>query len=338
MFDRAREFLETLCERGREHGDAAVNVPIYLLAMVEFAAGNWDRAEELAREAHNLAVQSGREAAEARGLFALAYIEAGRGNVEAARRAGEDALVITEGRGWKSGGPRGALGLLELSLENYEAAYETIMPAVEMYHRLGSPFIEQEFDAVEALAVLDRYEEARAMLSVGEEEANATGLPWINMLASRARGLLVGAQGDLDAAETALQEAVEAGRSAGSPLELGRSLLALGSVQRRRRKKQAARETLSEALEIFDGIGARIWAERTRHEIERIGGRMAPRTALSATEAEIAALVGAGRSNHEVAAALHLSPKTVEWNLSKIYRKLGVHSRTEMAAKLAAHR
>jgi DNA-binding NarL/FixJ family response regulator len=338
MFDRARELLETLCERGRERGDVAVNLPIYQLGMLEFAAGNWNRAEELARESYELAVQSGREAAEPKGLFALAYIEAGRGNVVAARRAGENALVMTEGRGWKSGGPRGALGFLELSLENYEAAYQTIMPAVETYHRLGAPFIEQEFDAVEALAGLGRYEEARAILAVGEDEANATDLPWIRMLAARARGLLAAAEGDLDAAETALREAVDAGRSAGGPLELGRSLLALGSVQRRRRKKQAARGTLSEALEILDGLGARIWAERTRREIERIGGRTAPRTALSATESEIAALVGAGRSNHEVAAALHLSPKTVEWNLSKIYRKLGVHSRTEMAAKLAARR
>jgi DNA-binding CsgD family transcriptional regulator len=342
--NRARELLETLCERGRERGDVAVNVPIYQLAMLEYVEGNWDRAEELARESHDLGVQSGREAAEARGLHTLAFVEAGRGNVEAARRAAEDALVITEGRGWKlvllgpSGGPRGALALLEISLENYEAAYQTIMPAVETYHRLGAPFIEQEFDAVEVLAALGRHEEARAILAVGEDEANATDLPWIRMLAGRARGLLAAAEGDLDAAETALQEAVDAGRTAGGPLELGRCMLALGSVQRRRRKKQAARETLSEALEILDGLGARIWAERTRREIERIGGRTAPRTALSATEAEIAALVGAGKSNHEVAAALHLSPKTVEWNLSKIYRKLGVHSRTEMAAKLAVRR
>jgi DNA-binding NarL/FixJ family response regulator len=338
MFNRARELLETLCERGRERGDVAVNLPIYQLGMLEFATGNWDRAEELARESYELAVQSGREAAEPKGLFALAYVEAGRGNVAAARRAGESALVMTEARGWKSAGPRGALALLEISLENYEAAYETIVPAVETYHRLGAPFIEQEFDAVEALASLGKHAEARAMLAVGEGEAKAIGLPWIRMLAARARGLVAAAEGDLDAAETALQEAVEAGGAAGGPLELGRSLLALGTVQRRRRKKQAARETLSEALEILDGLGARIWAERTRREIERIGGRTAPRTTLSATEAEIAALVGAGRSNHEVATTLHLSPKTVEWNLSKIYRKLGVHSRTEMAAKLSARR
>ena len=64
----------------------------------------------------------------------------------------------------------------------------------------------------------------------------------------------------------------------------------------------------------------------------RIGGRSAPRGEFSATEAEIVELVVAGNSNKEVAHALHLSPKTVEWNLSKIYRRLGVHSRTELVA------
>ena len=75
-----------------------------------------------------------------------------------------------------------------------------------------------------------------------------------------------------------------------------------------------------------------MWAERARRELGRIGGRDAPRAELSATEAQIVELVVAGRSNKEVAQSLHLSPKTVEWNLSKIYRKLGVHSRTELAA------
>jgi DNA-binding NarL/FixJ family response regulator len=122
------------------------------------------------------------------------------------------------------------------------------------------------------------------------------------------------------------------GREVGWPLELGRSLLALGTVQRRSRKKQAARRTLDEAVLIFGALGARLWAERARRELGRIGGRKAAREGLSTTETEIVELVVAGRSNKEVAQALHLSPKTVEWNLSKVYRKLGVHSRTELAA------
>ena len=80
------------------------------------------------------------------------------------------------------------------------------------------------------------------------------------------------------------------------------------------------------------GLGAPLWAGQARRELSRIGGRSAPRQGLSGTEAQIVELVVAGRSNKEVARALHLSTKTVEWNLSKVYRRLGVRSRTELAA------
>jgi DNA-binding NarL/FixJ family response regulator len=265
-------------------------------------------------------------------MFTLARIEAGRGEIDAARTRAEQALVLTDGRGWSSGGPRGVLGFLELSLENYQAAYEALMPAIERYRGLGAPLIGQPFDAAEALAGMARVREGRALLDRGEEAPGMMRLPWAIAAAARAQGLLAAAEGDLEGAQAALEAAVSGCKSAGSPLELGRSLLALGTVQRRARKKQAARRTLDRALEIFEQLGARLWAERARRELGRIGGRSAPRGALSATEAEIVELVVAGRSNKDVARALHLSPKTVEWNLSKIYRRLGVHSRTELAA------
>ena len=90
-------------------------------------------------------------------------------------------------------------------------------------------------------------------------------------------------------------------------------------------------------LEVFDELGARLWSERAQAELRRIGGR-APATpgVLTPTEERVAALVAAGGTYREVADALFISPKTVQWNLSKIYRKLGVRSRAELAAKLAA--
>jgi len=117
--------------------------------------------------------------------------------------------------------------------------------------------------------------------------------------------------------------------------ELGRTLLVLGSVQRRARSKSAARATLERALAIFESLGAKVWAEKTRTELGLIGGRASSPGKLTEAERRIAELVAAGRSNAEVARELSLSPKTVEWNLSKIYRKLHVRSRTELAAKLA---
>jgi DNA-binding CsgD family transcriptional regulator len=330
--ERARPLLERLCKRGRASGDAAVNFPLVLLSWLEFDAGNWERAEELAREAYDIAVQTGREAAEPKGMFALAWIEAAQGKCDAARARAEEALVLTEGRGWNSGGPRGVLGFLDLSLENYEAAYEVLLPAIERYRSLGVPVINQMFDAVEALAGLGRVEDGRALLEHCKEAPLLMRVPVTAAPAARARGLLAAAEGDLVAAESTLTEAVEIGQGTGRVFDLGRSLLALGTVQRRGRKKQAARLTLERALQIFTGLGAAISAEHARRELARIGGRSTPRGELSETEAKIVDLVVLGRSNREVAQALHLSPKTIEWNLSKIYGRLGVHSRTELAA------
>jgi DNA-binding CsgD family transcriptional regulator len=332
FYEEARPLLERLCERGRASGDAAVNLPIYILASIELELGSWDRAAELAREAYDVAAQTGREAAEPRGLFTLARLEAARGESDSARALAEQALVMTEGRGWNSGGPRGALVVLELTLENYEAAYEVVMPAIETYRKLGVPIIGQIFDAAEALAGMGRTAEGLGLLDRTKQASAMMRLPWPRAAHARAQGLLQAAEGDLEGAEKNLEQAASIGEELGWPLELGRSLLALGTVQRQARKKQAARRTLERAVEVFGELGARPWAERARRELGRIGGRTAPRRELSATETEIVELVVAGRSNKEVAQALHLSPKTVEWNLSKVYRKLGVHSRTELAA------
>jgi DNA-binding CsgD family transcriptional regulator len=332
QYGPARPMLERLCERGRASGDAAVHQPLVMLAGLEFEVGNWQRAEDLAREAYDVAIQTGREAAEPKGMFTLAWIEAAQGKCDAARARAEQALVLTDGRGWSSSGPRGALGFLDLSLENYEAAYEALTPAIERYRMLGVPVIRQTFDAAEALAGMERVEEGRALLERCDEAPGLMRVPWAIAAAARARGLLAAAGGDLVAGEAALDEAVEAAAGCGNPLELGRSLLALGTVQRRARKKQTARLTLGRGLDIFTTLGAEVWAERARRELARIGGRSTPRGVLSATEAEIVELVVLGRSNKEVAEALHLSAKTVEWNLSKIYRRLGIHSRTELAA------
>jgi DNA-binding CsgD family transcriptional regulator len=331
-YPRARPLLERLCVRGRTSGDAAVHQPLFTLALLEFDAGNWERAEQLSREAYDVAVQTGREAAEPKGLWTLAFVEAAQGEIASARKRAEQALVLTDGRGWSSGGPRAVLGFIELSLENYEAAYEVLMPAVERYRAMGFPVIGQTFEAAEALAGLHRVDEGWSLLNRCDDTPGLMRQPWASASAARCRGLLRAAEDNLEASSSALRDAVEMGELAGNPLALGRSFLALGTVQRRAREKQAARRTLERALESFEQLGAPVWAERARRELGRIGGRSAPRGRLSATEAEIVELVVAGRSNKEVAQALHLSPKTIEWNLSKVYGRLGVHSRTELAA------
>ncbi|HSL10771.1 MAG TPA: helix-turn-helix transcriptional regulator, partial [Actinomycetota bacterium] len=119
------------------------------------------------------------------------------------------------------------------------------------------------------------------------------------------------------------------------PFELARTLLVSGTVERRAKRKKEARETLSRALEVFEGLGAALWTERTRAELARIGGRAPSSTALTPTEDRVATLVATGSTNREVADALFVSIHTVEANLKRIYRKLGIRSRTELAASLS---
>ena len=96
-----------------------------------------------------------------------------------------------------------------------------------------------------------------------------------------------------------------------------------------------ARTALREALAAFDELGARIWSEKARRELARIGGRTASGTELTVSEERVAALVAEGRTNREVAAALFLSERTVASHLTHIYAKLGLRSRVELAARFA---
>jgi DNA-binding CsgD family transcriptional regulator len=197
--------------------------------------------------------------------------------------------------------------------------------------------IEARADDILCLVGLGEFEQASRQV---EELAALMGPlvdPAWRALLARTRGALAGAHGDSSSALAHFDEAVELLESLpeGWPYELARTLLIQGSAQRRAREKLKARETLERALEIFERLGARAWAEKTRAELRQIGGRPMSTRSLTEAERRVAELVAAGRSNAAVARELSLSPKTVEWNLSKIYRKLQVRSRTELAAKLA---
>jgi DNA-binding NarL/FixJ family response regulator len=160
----------------------------------------------------------------------------------------------------------------------------------------------------------------------------------VRALADRGSGLLHAARGDLEGAIQAFDAAGRRANSAagGEPVRARAHPPAAGTAQRRAQHKRAARDTLERSLTIFESLGARLWAEKARSELRRIGGRTASDGELSETERQIVELVVAGRKNREVAEELSLSPNTVAWNLSKIYRKLGVRSRTELAAHASA--
>jgi DNA-binding CsgD family transcriptional regulator len=97
----------------------------------------------------------------------------------------------------------------------------------------------------------------------------------------------------------------------------------------------ASRESLDVAIALFDGVGARLWAEKGRVERDRISGRSPSGSSLTASEERIAGLVARGKTNREVAAELFVTTHTVEGALTRIYGKLGVRSRTELAGRFA---
>ena len=129
-----------------------------------------------------------------------------------------------------------------------------------------------------------------------------------------------------------LEQAVARHEEVGDRFGRARALLALGIVLRRARHKRPAREAIQAALGGFEELGAATWVETARDELGRIGGRTREE-GLTAAERRVAVLVAAGRTNREVAAQLFLGERTVAGHLTRIYAKLGVRSRTELARR-----
>jgi DNA-binding CsgD family transcriptional regulator len=230
------------------------------------------------------------------------------------------------------------LGFIELSGDDPAAALEHLRPAWQIYDELGyfEPGHRLELaDTLEALIAVGELDEAERRLVPWEERARALDRAWAIAITARCRARLLAVRGDLESAFAAFDDALAAHERSVYPFEHARTLLALGATQRRAKQRGAARATLEQALGTFEQLGAPLWADKTRAELARIGGRSRSGGELTESERRIAALVGEGRSNREVAAALFLAEHTVETVLSRVYRKLGIRSRTELANRLA---
>jgi DNA-binding CsgD family transcriptional regulator len=142
------------------------------------------------------------------------------------------------------------------------------------------------------------------------------------------------ARGDLEVASRSAASALEWCGDLELELEVARTLLVAGHIERRRKRRRAARELLEDALQRFESAGAALWAKRARLELERVTARR-EQNALTTTERLVADLSASGLTNREVAVRLHISPKTVESNLSRVYLKLGIRSRAELGSRLA---
>jgi DNA-binding CsgD family transcriptional regulator len=272
------------------------------------------------------------------GHFAVGLVEAHLGRADSARLEALEGLRVTEAAGeiLLLIPNLSVLGFLELSLGRPAEADAYLSRAVELEQAMGvrePAYFRVIPDEVEALVALGRLDEAEALLAPFEDAGRILDRAWAMATGARCRALVFAARGDLQGASDAADEAVRHHDRLPLPFELGRTLLVSGTVQRRAKRKREARDRLTRALEIFEGLGAAAWSERTRAELARIGGRPASSVDLTPTEARVAELVAAGSTNREAADALFVSIHTVEANLKRIYRKLGIRSRTELASK-----
>jgi DNA-binding CsgD family transcriptional regulator len=236
---------------------------------------------------------------------------------------------------------RARLGFLELSVDNPEAALEAFGPLTNMAASgvVAEPTAGDMYfhgDAAEALVAVGRIEEAEAITSWLQERGDALDRTWAIAVGARCRGLILAATGDVAEAEQVLEVALAAHKRLPMPIERARTLLVLGRVRRRLRKRRMAKEALDEALAIFESTGTARWAERAKDEISRLGLRPKAEDELTPSEERVATLAAGGMTNREVAASLNITPKTVEAHLARAYRKLDISSRAELGARMAS--
>jgi DNA-binding CsgD family transcriptional regulator len=191
-------------------------------------------------------------------------------------------------------------------------------------------------DLVEALVQCDEHERARAVTERLSLLAARQRHPWAGVTAARCSAVLRLASGyDLRAADE-LAAAAAGYERLGLRFEQARALLMLGREQRRSSKRVAARDSLARAQRAFDGLGCSGWAARAAEELGRVSGRRGGHDELTGSERRVVELAARGLSNKEIASRLHVTVYTVEAHLSHAYAKLGVRSRAQLAARLAA--
>jgi DNA-binding CsgD family transcriptional regulator len=340
-FGQARRMLERALQAAQDEGDESAQ-PILLvyLADLECWAGNWQAAERYAAQSRDLDEQVGHRAWRSATCYARALIDAHLGRLDAARAEAADGLSAAAAAedDWAVMVLHAALGFAELSAGNLGAAEASLSSAAGLADRIGLAepaawrFHANHIEAVVHLGDIDR---AQRLLTWLEGRGRATGRRWTLATAARCRGLLLAAQGDTEGALQALDEALRHHQHLAMPFELGRTLLVAGQTLRRAKRKALARQHLEDARGIFESLPAPTWAARAHAELSRIGLRPPAPPDLTATEERVAALAASGQTNRQVAAALFLSRRTVEANLARVYRKLGVSSRAELGAAMA---
>jgi DNA-binding CsgD family transcriptional regulator/tetratricopeptide (TPR) repeat protein len=338
----AREALQRAHAAAVARGDEpAQDNALLFLAELACRAGDWRQADEYAEEMLQAGQRWGLELQGGAALWIRGLVDAYLGRLDQARACAMEGVARSREDSDQAFLERNLalLGLIDLSTGDYPAAAEKLAPVVRRRQARGagepSLYPAREL-AVEALVAVGDLDEARVQLGWLEEAGRRLTTPWPLAMGARCRGLLMAAEGDLEAALASCEQALETHERMPAPFERARTLLIYGTILRRIKRRKAAREAIGAALSIFEALPAPVWADNARAELARTGGRAPSGDGLTEGERRVAELVAAGKSNKETAATLFLSVHTVEDALKRIYRKLDVRSRTELSRRLGA--
>jgi ATP/maltotriose-dependent transcriptional regulator MalT len=336
--DEMRHIRRQCLERGEESDLIYVTFHAVLIAIWR---GDLTEATLLSDDAVERAMQLGGDVSLFVALTVRAAAAAYGGREDDARRdlAGAVAASRRCGSYRLAEWPVTILGFLEVSLGNHREALTTLEPllshldpASEQTEVVAASFVP---DAVEAMIQVGRLTDAKPLVDALERNGRRLDRAWMLAVGARCRAMLLAAHGDLTAAASTAAAAMEHHDLLPMPLERARTQLLVGQLQRRQRLKAAASETLGEALAAFEDMGIPLWAERVRVELARCTAVPRRPSELSPVERRVATLAAQGMTNRDVATELFISAKTVEANLARVYRKLGIHSRAELGRHMS---
>lgn len=342
--DHPTEALAGLLElrnRAEEEGNDGL-VPYVLghIPGILLRLGRLGDAADAAAEHLDHAERTGQESQRMQALYNVAFVASHLGRLDLAADTAGEILnwAVEQGDPWLEMSATTVLGFVAFSrgdnagactwFERWSTRCDElgiVDPGVSRYHG----------DRIEALIAVGATEEATRCTAQLAERAERSGRISASSIAARCQALLAAAAGDLEAALALVDVALELDAACPVPFERHRTMLLKGLIHRRAKEKAAARRALVAAADGFAAMGAEGWRARCDEELQRIGTRVASATELTATERKIAQLAAAGLTNRQVAEQSFLSPKTVEANLARVYRKLGITSRAELGAHMA---
>jgi DNA-binding NarL/FixJ family response regulator len=345
--DAARPLLEQAVERARRRGEESGDLtPVLIrLARLESDAGNGPSSERWLAEAAEAAGQQINEEMDSWLADLRGEIAASQGRLEQARQYAQEVLSLARANGDVQMQRDGdvLLANIELWAGEPDAAHRRLKPWRDRTIANGPwyvgwitlPLWSADIEALIALGCID---EAHHVVDDLLQRAVPYHNPHGVAIAKRCEGLLLAARGELARAIEAMDAALAQHAQRPVPLEIGRTLLEKGSIERRAKRKTAAKHTLEQALVMLEPLDAALWIARARDELGRIGLRRAVVTeGLTPAQQRVAELAVGGATTRQIAQTLYMSERTVESHLTKIYHELGIRSRAQLGAALAEH-